>query len=378
VFASSFYPLANGVDNSAPVIEVAYVPAPAGTFATNALLGAGCISVADASSYELFTTSAAFDLANSGITLLRSEGGYLAVPGVAAFVPPSGSASVLTLADNAQVSVALSQAMPVGRFASTTTLNVCSNGFITAGTPTSTTGTPSASTMLNNVRAFWAVCWHDMNPAIVGSGQVKFEQVGNLAIVTWDGVWDNAGTSAANANTMQAQFDVTTGTVHYVYGAISALGNARLVGFSDAGGSPNAGTIDISTLLPATFTAATFRLEPLTLGPTSRPVLGTNWNLSVTDVPPPGVFGIEVFGVSDPGLPDLGFLGMPGCGLRASLDVLTLWLPTGPTHAYLLPIPNSAPLINFQVFTTAVMFQPGANPFGAILSNGVQGKLGDV
>ncbi|HEU4420059.1 MAG TPA: hypothetical protein VFT55_14085, partial [Planctomycetota bacterium] len=364
-------------DGAAPVIEVVYVPAPAGTLATNAVLGTGCIQVDDASSYELFTSSASFDLANSGMTLLRSENGYQAVPLVSAFVPPSGGALVLGLTDNSQATVTLSQAMPVGRSASTTTLSVCSNGFITAGAATSTTGTPSAATMLSNLRAFWAVNWHDMNPAIVGSGQVKFEQIGNLAIVTWDGVWDNAGTSAANANTIQAQFDVTTGSVHYVYGAISTLGNARLVGFSDAGGSPNAGSIDISALLPATFVAASFRLEPLTLGPASRPVLGTNWNLSVTDVPPAGLFGLEVFGVADPGLPDLGFLGMPGCPLRASLDLLNVWLPTGPAHAYALPIPNSVPLINFHVYTMAVMFQPGANPFGAITSNGVDGKLGD-
>lgn len=168
-----------------------------------------------------------------------------------------------------------------------------------------------------------------MNPAIVGSGQVKFEQIGNVAYITWDGVWDNAGTTVADANTMQAQFDVTTGTVHYVYGVVSALGNPRLVGFSDAGGSPNAGSIDISALLPAGFTAASFRLAPLNLGPTSRPVLGTNWNLFVSDVPATGVLGLDVFGLSDPALNDLGFLGLPGCGLRASLDVLNVWLPAG-------------------------------------------------
>ncbi|HEX6812831.1 MAG TPA: hypothetical protein VF384_14490 [Planctomycetota bacterium] len=378
VFASSMHPLANGTDTAAPVIEVAFVPAPPGTFASNALIGAGCITVADASSYELFSTSASFDLANSGITMLRSNNGYLALPGASPFIPPSGAATVLALTDNSQAVVTLSQAMPVGRTASTTTLNVCSNGFITMGAAISTTGTPSAATLLSNPRAYWAVNWHDMNPAIVGSGQVKFEQVGNLAIITWDGVWDNSGTSVANANTFQAQFEVTTGSVHYVYGAISTLGNARLVGFSDAGGSLNAGTIDISTLLPSTYNAATFRLEPLTLGPTSRPILGTNWNLSVTDVPPTGTIGLEVFGVSDPAVPDLAILGMPGCGLRASLDVLNVWLPSGPSHAYSLAIPNSAPLIGFQLFTTAVMFEPGANPFGAIISNGVQGTLGDA
>jgi hypothetical protein len=378
VFASSNYPLANGVDSSAPVIEVAFVPAPAGTPAVNALLGAGCVAVADASFYENFTTSAAFDLANTSLTLVRSSEGYQAVAGSAVYVPPSGTATVLTLTDNSQVAVTLSQPMPVGRSATTSTLNVCSNGFICAGTASTTTGTPSATTLLNNVRAFWAVCWHDMNPAIAGGGQVKFEQIGNIAYVTWDGVWDNAGTTAANANTMQAQFDVTTGDVSYVYGAISALGNARLVGFSDAAGSPNGGSVDISSLLPAGFTAASFRLEPLSLGATSRPVLNTSWNLRVDDIPPAGNFGIDIFGLADPGLNDLGFLGMPTCGLRASLDVLNAWLPAGSSHTYSLSVPNNVALLGFQVFTTSAVFVPGVNAFGAITANGVRGVVGDV
>jgi hypothetical protein len=378
VFCSSYHPLANGVDTAAPVIEIDYVPPPVGTFATNALTGAGCIAVADASFYESFTTSAAFDLSNSAITLIRSTEGYLAVPGATAFVPPSGSAQTLALSDNSNVAVTLSLAMPVGRSASTTTLVVNSNGFVTANTATTTTGTPSATTLLNNLRAFWAVCWHDMNPTIAGGGQVKFEEISGVAYVTWDGVWDNSGTTAANANTMQAQFDLASGNVHYVYGAMSVLGNARMVGFSDVGGSPNAGSIDISALLPTTFVAASFRQDALTLGPTSRPVIGTNWNLSVTDIPAPGLIGVAIYGLTDPALPDLFFLGMPGCGLRASLDYLAPWISAGPSQAYSLALPNSPALINLHVYTNAAVLQPGVNAFGAITSNGVDGKLGDA
>jgi hypothetical protein len=378
VFASSNHPLANGVDSAAPVLEIAFTPAPAGTLlASNVALGVGCVAVPDVSFYESFATSAAFDLANTSLTLLRSADGYLAIPGSAAFVPPSGSATVLALTDNSQAAVTLSQAMPVGRAATTTTLNVCSNGFITAGT-TVTTGTPSATTMLNNLRAFWAVCWHDMNPALAGSGSVKFEQIGNIAYITWDGVWDNAGTSAADANTMQAQFDVVTGDVSYVYGVTSAGGNARLVGFSDASGSPNGGSIDISAVLPGTFQAASFRLAPLALAPMSRPVLGGSWNLLVTDVPATATLGIDIFGLADAGVNDLAFLGLPGCPLRATLDVLNVWLVAGNTHAHSLAIPNAPALLNVHVFANSVAFQPGVNAFGAITSNGIDGTLGDV
>jgi hypothetical protein len=376
VYATASYPTANGVDANVPVIEVGYLPAPSGTAATNTAIGAGCVSAPDASFYELFTSSAAFDLANSSISLIHTGSGYLALLGAATYLPPTAGALQLALTDNSQLSVSLSQPMPVGR-TTTTVLNVCSNGFITAGAPISTAASGTASSLLNN-RAIWALCWHNMNPAILGSGQVWFEEVGGTAYVTWDGVWDNSGTSSASANTMQAQFDLATGSVNYVYGAISTGGTSRMVGFSDASGSSDPGSIDISAALPATFTAATFRLDPLTLGPVSRPVLGTNWDLRVSNVPPTTVVGVDVFGLTDPGFTDLSVIGLPNCGLRASLDVLNVWVSTGSVHAYSLPLPSSTALINFHVFTSAVAFQPGVNAFGAITSNGIDGKIGDV
>jgi hypothetical protein len=35
-------------------------------------------------------------------------------------------------------------------------------------------------------------------------------------------------------------------------------------------------------------------------------------------------------------------------------------------------------LINLHVYTNAAVLQPGVNAFGAITSNGVDGKLGDA
>lgn len=39
-------------------------------------------------------------------------------------------------------------------------------------------------------------------------------------------------------------------------------------------------------------------------------------------VPFLAAFGITVIGLSDPGVNDLSIVGMPGCGLRAALDIL--------------------------------------------------------
>ena len=379
VYSSSLYPNANGVDQAAPVIEIGFQPAGGGTVATNTTLGIGCINQPDVSSYENFAAATAFDLANTGISMLNTGGGYTAIPGITTFVPPSATATVLTLTDDSEATVTLSQAMPVGASGSTNTLTVCSNGFVSSGSGNGTGFTPTAATFLNGPRAFWSIYWHDLNPAIAGSGQVKFEQIGSIAYITWDGVWDFGGTSTANANTFQAQFDVTSGTVHYVYGAMSGLGNGALTGFSDAGASADPGSMDISAALPSTYTAASFGIVPLTLTAASRPKTGTNWNLNVTNVPAAGVLGVDVFGLVDPGINDLAFLGAPGCGLRASLDVVNAWIVAGNSHSYTFAVPNNPALVNVHVFTTSAVFaNPPVNAFGAITANGIDGRVGDV
>jgi hypothetical protein len=117
----------------------------------------------------------------------------------------------------------------------------------------------------------------------------------------------------------------------------------------------------------------------LTLAATSRPVLGTPWSLTLGGVPANGTIGVEIYGLSDPGIADLAALGMPGCGLRASLDFLNVFVVAGPSHAYSLPLPNNPVLIGTSVFATGAVFQsPPANAFGAITANGILGFLGDV
>jgi hypothetical protein len=357
--------------------EVQFVAGAGGVVGTNTTLGQGCIRRAS-SFYERFATPAAFDLANTAITMLPSAGGYLVLPGAAPFVPPSASATTLALANNGQVAVALAApfSYPGG---ATTSLQVCANGFVAVAAGNGTGATPTAATMLNAPQTGWWA-WHDYNPAAVGSGAVKFEQSGGVAYLTWDGVYDNGGTSPASASTFQFQFDTTTGNVHLVFQTMSALGNAYLVGYSPGGSSIDPGGLDLSAAVPATFTLGTSDVLPLTLAGGSRPVIGTPWTLNVTNVPATATLGIEVFGALDPNLPDLGFLGAPGCGARASLDILNVWIVTGSAHSYSLALPNDPTLVNLHIFTQAVALQPGVNALlgGAITSNGIDGKIGNL
>lgn len=367
--------LQNYGDSYTGLSEVQFIASGSGSIASNVTLGKGCIRAAR-SFYELFATAAAFDLANSSLVMVPITGGYIVAPGAASFVPPSGAASTLALANDSQVAVALSAPFPYPG-GSTSSLQVCSNGFVAVASGNTSSGTPVVATMLNAPQtAWWA--WHDYNPAATGSGQVKFEQSGGIAYITWDGVFDNGGTSAANANTLQFQFDTASGVVQLVFQTMSGLGNNHLVGYSPGGSSIDPGNTDLSTA--GAFTIGPADVLPLTLIGGTRPVIGANWTLNVTNVPATGTLGIEVFGVADPNIVDLGFLGAPGCSSRATLDLLNVWIVAGATHSYSLALPNTPAFVGLDIFTQAVVLQPGVNGLlgGAITSNGIDGRIGDL
>jgi hypothetical protein len=376
VFSSTLYPNPNGITNPhALVMEFRYSPVGSGSvIATNTALGAGCIREFT-SFYENFATAAAFDLANSAISMLFTGSGYTVLPGITQYVPPTTAATTVVLGDDASTSVTLSTPFPYAG-GTTTALSVCSNGFVSVNAAgNGTSFTPAPGTMLGATYTGW---WnqHDYNPAAAGSGSVKFEEAGGIAFVTWDGVFSYGTTTP---DTFQMQFDTATGNVHLCWGAMGLGGTSGyLVGFSPGGPSADPGNRDLSAAVPAVFVTSAVDVLPLALTAATRPITGANWNLNVTSVPATGLIGVDVFGVSDPGINDLGFLGAPGCGLRASIDVTLGWAVAGPTHAYSLPIPNSPALVNFNLYTTSAVFQvPAVNAFGAITSNGINGKIGD-
>ena len=365
--------LQNYGNNYTGLAEVQFVAGTGGVIGSNTVLGQGCVP-AFRSFYELFTAPASFDLMNSGLSMFLVPATYVVTVLSASYVPPSAGAQVLALTDNSQVAVTLTGAFPyLG--GSTTSLMVCSNGFVSVATGNGTGSTPAVATMLNaSQTAWWA--WHNYNPAAPGGGQVKFEQLGSVAYITWDGVYDSGG---ATPNTLQVQFDTASGAVHIVFGAMSGLGNGHLVGYSPGGANLDPGNTDLSVALPTSFTLGSAD-GPLRLAGGTRPVLGNPWTLNVTSVPLTGVFGLEVFGIADPGIIDLGFLGAPGCGLRTTLDLLNVWLVAGATHSYTFAVPNTPSLLHMHVYTQAAVLQPGVNQLlgGTITSNGIDGKIGNL
>ena len=362
--------------------DVLFTPAGAGSvLASNTALGQGCVA-AYTSFYERFASTPSIDLSNLRFTMIFTGNGYVVVPSATAFIAPSATATNLGLGDDTETLVSLSSPFPFPG-GSTSSFNVASNGHVaTASNSSSGDYTPTATEFLNWTNPTWAV-WRDF--ICNATGNVKFEEVGGTAFITWDGVIGYVGTTAGTVtSTFQLQFELATGNVNFVFQSMDTVsistfagGDGYLVGYSGPGANANGGKTDISALTALTLAAAD--VLPLTLAATSRPITGANWDLSVSNVPATGVLGIDVFGLSDPGFNDLFFLGAPGCGLRAALDVTNAWLVSGATHTYSLSIPNNPALLNLNLYTTSAVFQvPQVNALGAITSNGIRGMVGNL
>jgi hypothetical protein len=343
-------------------------------FATNQTLGAGC-GKQSASFYENFAAPAGFDLDNTVLTMLPTGGGaYIVLDSVGAFLPVGSIATPVSLAltDDSEVT----QTFTTGSFPGATSFNICSNGYVSIGS-NGTAYTPDVAGFLNATNTAWRT-WHDLNPAIAGSGQVKYEESASAIVVTWDGVWDFGGASVANANTFQMQF-YPNGQVTLAWGTMSHTGNGYLVGYSPGGNSLDPGTTDLSALGAGVISLTAADVPALQLTASTRPILGTSWNLTTGSIPATGIIGVDIFGIADPGILDLSFLGMPGCQLRTTLDVIAgPWPVVGTTHNNSLAVPAlPVTLVGLQLFTQSAVFQvPPVNAFGAITSNGIKGTLG--
>lgn len=350
-----------------------------GVLAANQLVGQGCIR-RFTSAYEYFPGPALFDLGGTAMRWTPTAGGYQwALAG--SWLPPGSisPAVPLVLGDDDQVAVPLaamgSFPWPTGP---STSLVVCSNGFVSAAAGNGTTFTPAPATML---AAPQSAVWlhHDFDPSVVGSGPIEVMQNSSVTVVTWNNVRNAGGLVPLEDSRFQFQF-AASGVITLVCEQMTTFGNEFLVGYSPGGPSADPGSIDLSAVLAlGPRTLAANDVEPLSLGATTRPILGTSWSMTTSNVPPSGTVGVAVYGLSDPGIDDLQGFGMPGCGLRASPDLLQPFLVSGAAHTRSLAIPSVLSLLGGNLWsTTAVWASPPPNPFGAITANGLRGTLGNL
>ena len=364
--------------------------------AVTSTYGTGCYTV-NGSAYQEWTdnaTPSAAAAASAALTgrslkFLPSGSGYLMLPGNATgYIAPTPAATVVTLADDTENTVTLGAPFnyPGG---STSTLFVHANGYVSVGSNNTLPGgfndIPEIPQMLNAPETAWW-SWHDYNPAEAGSGQVKFEQIGAVACITWDGV-ESYPTTAVNPSTLQFQFDLASGEVTIVWVTIEAQGGTgflqgsdHIIGFSPGGASPTTGQFNIATLTTQVLTVP--ERFPLGLGTTSKPLLGTTVSLDTTSPPNIGlgVNFLSTVQIPAPGL-DLAILGAPGCAALADVGaglgnaISNLGLP-GVTLQSSLALPNNPALAGVRIYSQSAGLDAAANALGVVTSNAVELVLG--
>ena len=363
-----------------------------GSCATKSSVGTGCNN-ASGSFYQKWNTNAAMSaaLTNRSLSLIYTGVNYVLAQGAAAYIPPSPTALALATSNNGEFPITLPSplAYPGG---STSQLIVNTDGHISSASNLPFPGNnygfmPYQGGMLNALNPIWAVCWHNFNTTELGSGLIRHEALGNLYVITWDNVESLPGTTAAqtaNPCRFQAQFDLSTGNVNYVYQTMTTIGGSQsyddtIVGWSPGGPSPDLGPIDVTTLtslsLAATETAG------LKVATTAAPVLGTSIDFVTSNVTGfnLGINFLSVVALPGPGL-DLTILGAPGCfahvDINAGVGNLISNIPGLPGLSVSLPLPNSSSLAGFALSSQSIWLDPTANAFGIITSNGVNLTLG--
>jgi hypothetical protein len=119
-----------------------------------------------------------------------------------------------------------------------------------------------------------------------------------------------------------------------------------------------------------------------TFAATTTPVLGTNYQLTLTGAPAVSI-GLVVHGLDNlelaPGIPlpfDLGIAGIAGCGLEVRADVTVVEVPSAGTFTHVFAVPSNPALTGIALFSQVLVID-GASPNGfAGMSNAIHGVLG--
>jgi len=177
---------------------------------------------------------------------------------------------------------------------------------------TATTGQANAvlGSLLNGPARF-APAWSDWNPTAGGSIHVDVAANNQSVIVTWNAVPENG---QGTANTFQCEIDAF-GNVEYRYQTVSNVAKPLIVGWTQGAPARDPGNRDLTTALPFVAQADSLPL--------------------------------------------------------AGLDYVEAYLVAQPTAAIQFAVPAQPALAGLHVYSQAFSFAATANPFGVILSNGV-------
>jgi len=349
-----------------------------GSFAQLAKYGRGCYRRA-ASVYEYWQTPTTYDLANTTISFLANGSGYTVQSGSVPYVTPPASATNLVFSSTSEATVNLPGPFtyPGGI---TSSLVVCSNGFVSAASGNGGAFVPNAGLHLNGPAASWRH-WSWYDPSAPGSGKVKYHVANGVCFVTWDGVFSYGLPFPAFRNTFQFQFELATGNVHLVIGSISTGGIGRLVGYSPGGPSVDPGNTDLSLALATPFQLPASDQKELALSASARPVVGSTIQLVTSEVTGTslGANCLSLGQLAVPGI-DLAPLGAPGCRVLVDIagSVLTpIGNLPGSSLSLPLPLPNTSTILGLAIYSQSLWLDATQNAFGATTSNGLILQLGN-
>ena len=368
VFASSQYPNANGTtQNHGLIVELTYVPATP-DIATAFPYGRGCYD-GYSSFYELFPASS-FDLSNSGISLLPTSIGYLALSGAGAWhVPTSMPTPMAGNGVTAAQALGFMLNYPGG---STSAIHISSNGFVWAA-PNFANGccVPTPGEFLAQA-ARWAPLWVDLDPSSSGV-HFDVDAASGAAYVTFVNVPEAGLTTSPNLNSFQIAF-FATGRVEYRYQQCTITDHVTLVGWTPGSGARNPGPSDLSVALPI---VTQHDAWPPVLAANGRPIINSSVPLVASNLPPTSPIGAFFLGLTqyDPGLA-LGSFGMLGCHQFASLDASVAFVPQNGSGSFSFPVPNDPTFAGVHIYCQAASMLPGVNVLGVLGSNGVDLAIG--
>jgi hypothetical protein len=169
--------------------------------------------------------------------------------------------------------------------------------------------------------------------------------------------------------------NVNTGDWAIRYGTVGfANPEDWLVGYSPAGANVDPGSTDISAAGVIITTAGD--IFPLTIGSNS-PSLGTNWDVTTSNIDPLSPIAITFFGARGPATPaTLIGIAAPGCDINLATALTSVTTPNaGGSAVATVPIPNSLVLVGFQLSAQSICLT-ATNAANLLFSNGVEGTLG--
>jgi hypothetical protein len=342
--------------------------APSGlAFAYKAPVGTNC-GTCQGSFYELFATSAQFDLAGRSMTMALTNGAYTTSETGVQFVPAAGTN--LGLAFNTVTNVTLPFSLPLPNGGATTQLQVSSSGYVSPGINPSQIVPTVTSFLQGNPR--WAAAWTALSPT-VGGPNVFYDANATRAIVTWNAV---PMIASSTPSTFQIQF-FPNGDVHVVWQNVGTSSFGVLTGWAGGGSTLDPGSRNLSSTLSTPFSLCPAPFDGLTLDASAAPVLGTTVQWQLGGVVPGTGFGALMRSLTQATPPiDLTSIGMPGCFAHVVAPVASVFLSPGSTVQIAESIPNQTNLIGVTLVGQAITYNPPYSPLGFVASNGMVLTLG--